>query len=198
MEAVLQSPALVLNRGWMPIRTTSARDAICLLFRGAAQAVEPENYRLHDFSSWASLRTLEGQKFIRTVSLVIRVPEVVVLTHYDRIPTGTVVFSRRNLFKRDKYACQYCGSRPGTEELTIDHITPRSRGGVSTWTNCVLACINCNARKASRTPEEAHMRLRTKPIRPAWKPSFTLKLGTIPASWKDFIDEAYWNVELEP
>ena len=82
----------------------------------------------------------------------LRVPEVVALAGYDRLPEAAVAFSRRNIFKRDHYTCQYCGVQPGTEELTIDHVIPRSQGGTSTWENCVLACVACNKQKADRTP----------------------------------------------
>ncbi|MGO8753162.1 MAG: HNH endonuclease [Thermoguttaceae bacterium] len=84
------------------------------------------------------------------------------MTGYDRTPEATVTFSRRNVFKRDHFTCQYCGSQPGTEELTVDHVIPRAQGGVSSWTNCVLACVACNKRKADRTPEQAGMKLRRK------------------------------------
>ena len=77
------------------------------------------------------------------------------LAEYDRLPTAAVSFSRRNIFKRDHWTCQYCGRQPGGDELTIDHVVPRSQGGVSTWENCVLACIDCNKRKADRTPAQA-------------------------------------------
>ena len=93
-------------------------------------------------------------------------PEVIVLKTYDRLPTNSVTFSRRNIFKRDRFTCQFCGRQPGSEALTIDHVVPRSQGGTSTWENCVLACIDCNARKADRTPEQARMPLRHAPIRP--------------------------------
>lgn len=88
----------------------------------------------------------------------VRVPEVIVLTSYDRLPSNAVTFSRRNIFKRDRFTCQYCGKQPGSEELTIDHVLPRAQGGTSTWENCVLACIECNAKKADRTPDR-HRRL---------------------------------------
>ena len=90
----------------------------------------------------------------------LRVPEVVALSGYDRTAGGPVTFSRRNIFKRDHYTCQYCGAQPGSEELTLDHVVPRSQGGVSSWENCVLACMACNKRKADRTPEQARMHLR--------------------------------------
>ena len=89
----------------------------------------------------------------------LRVPEVVTLTDYDRLPAAAVTFSRRNIFKRDHFTCQYCGAQPGSEELTLDHVVPRAQGGESRWDNCVLACLACNKRKADRTPEQARMRL---------------------------------------
>jgi 5-methylcytosine-specific restriction endonuclease McrA len=106
-----------------------------------------------------------------------------------------VIFSRRNIFKRDHYTCQYCGAQPGSEELTVDHVVPRSQGGVSSWENCVLACVACNKRKADRTPEQARMRVRKQPVRPTWKPLYADHQVRI-ESWSKFISEAYWNVTL--
>jgi len=167
------------------------------MVRGAARAVEPETYQTFDFSSWAEIRAQEHEPHVRTVRLRLRVPEVILLTVYNKVPDREVVFSRRNLFKRDRNRCQYCGARPGTPELTIDHILPRSRGGTSSWTNCVLSCVPCNARKADRTPAEARLTVRTVPAKPAWKPHFTIRVGEFRQSWKDFLSEAYWNVELQ-
>ena len=119
-----------------------------------------------------------------------RVPEVVALQHYDRVPLAVVTFSRRNVAKRDHYTCQYCGAQPGVEALTIDHVVPRSQGGQSSWTNCVAACVQCNVRKADRTPEQAGMRLRKSPARPDWKPLYSLHgTGHGPSieSWKPFL-----------
>jgi 5-methylcytosine-specific restriction endonuclease McrA len=113
------------------------------------------------------------------------------------MPTSAVTFSRRNIYKRDRYTCQYCGIQPGSEELTIDHVSPRSQGGLSTWENCVLACVSCNKRKADRTPEQARMPLKKPPARPAWRPLYATQHVRID-SWSKFISEAYWNVELNP
>jgi 5-methylcytosine-specific restriction endonuclease McrA len=107
-----------------------------------------------------------------------------------------VTFCRRNVFKRDHSTCQYCGVRPGNQELTIDHVIPRSLGGQTTWENCVLSCVACNARKANRTPERAGMKLRRTPFRPAWKPFYHTSTVRI-ASWSRFLSEAYWNVALD-
>ena len=114
------------------------------------------------------------------------VPEIIILAHYDRLPNTAVTFSRRNVAKRDHYVCQYCGLQPGAESITIDHILPRSQGGTSTWTNCVAACIRCNARKADRTPEQAGMRLRRRPVRPEWKPFYAAQ-GVRIESWARFL-----------
>jgi 5-methylcytosine-specific restriction endonuclease McrA len=139
---------------------------------------------------------VDGDLFIQTRRSRLRVPEVVTLTKYDRLPTNVVTFSRRNVFKRDKFTCQYCGSQPGSEELTIDHVTPRAQGGTSMWTNCVLACIECNARKADRTPKQARMPLRSQPVRPTWRPLYAAR-GVRIESWSRFVSESYWNVELK-
>ncbi len=194
---MLDAPTLVLNRAWVPIRTTPVRDALCLVYKGSALAIEPETYQTYTFATWAELRAAENEPHVKTVRFMLRVPEVILLTKYNRVPERGVVFSRRNIFKRDRYTCQYCGGRPGTPELTIDHVLPRSKGGTSTWTNCVLACVDCNAKKSNRTPEQARMKLRRPPARPAWKPVFSMRLATIPRSWQDFLSDAYWNVPLE-
>jgi 5-methylcytosine-specific restriction endonuclease McrA len=116
---------------------------------------------------------------------------------YDGMPRRNVPFSRRNLYRRDKFTCQYCGNRPGSEELTIDHIVPRSLGGRTSWSNCVLACVECNKRKANRSPREASMHLRKQPKIPHWSWDVEVALGHRKASWEQFLADRYWNVELE-
>lgn len=196
LSPTLQRPTLVLNRNWQPVHVATVARALVMLWNGSARIVDPADYQLYDWSDWSRLKPIDGQPFVQSVRQKLRVPEVVALAKFDRLPTQTVAFSRRNVFQRDKMTCQYCGKQPGSEELTIDHVVPRSRGGQSTWTNCVLACIECNARKADRTPDEARMRLRTAPIRPMWKPIYARRMERI-ESWSKFISEAYWNVELE-
>lgn len=195
--SILQRPTLVLNRNWQPIRVTTVARSLILLWNEAARVVDPSDYQQYDWSDWTKLQPADGELFIQAVRLRMRVPEVVSLTEYDRLPATTVAFSRRNLFKRDHYQCQYCGIQPGGGELTIDHVQPRSRGGLSTWQNCVLACVECNKRKADRTPTEAGMKLKVTPVRPRWQPLYATSSLPI-ASWSKFVSEAYWNVELEP
>jgi 5-methylcytosine-specific restriction endonuclease McrA len=193
---ILERPTLVLNRNWQPVNVATVERALVMLWNESARVVDPSDFRLYDWADWSQLRPSEGELFVQAVRMRLRVPEVITLTGYDRLPTAAVAFSRRNVFKRDHYACQYCGVQPGTEELSIDHVTPRSHGGTSTWQNCVLACVACNKRKADRTPQQAGMKLRRPPIRPTWKPHFAAHRVRI-ASWAKFISEAYWNVELE-
>jgi 5-methylcytosine-specific restriction endonuclease McrA len=194
--AVLERPTLVLNRHWQPVHVATVARSLVMLWNESARVVDPDDFRLYTWADWSRLRPNEGEPFIRTVSFRLRVPEVISLTHYDRFRQSTVTFSRRNIFKRDHTTCQYCGRRPGTTELTIDHVLPRAQGGTSTWENCVLACTECNARKANRTPEQANMRLKTKPVRPAWKPMYAANNVRI-ESWSRFLSEAYWNVTLD-
>jgi len=194
---VLDGATLVLNRNWVPVNITTVLNALCKLYDGSARAIKPDDYSVHDFDSWASLSVEPHEPCVRTATLSIAIPEVIVLSTYERVPDRKVAFSRANLYRRDGHACQYCGAKLGTAEMNIDHVIPRSRGGVSSWTNCVVACIRCNSRKANRTPEEAGLKLRSKPVKPDWSPR--LVLGRIPyrASWEKFLSDAYWNVELK-
>jgi len=194
--AVLERPTLVLNRNWQPVNVATVARSLTMLWNESAHVVDPDDFRLYTWADWARLEPKEGEPFLRTVAFRMRVPEVLTLTRYDRPRESAVTFSRRNLFKRDHTTCQYCGVRPGGPELTIDHVIPRAQGGVSTWENCVLACVSCNTRKANRTPEEARMHLRKRPVRPTWKPLYASQ-GIRIESWSRFLSEAYWNVTLD-
>jgi len=195
VSSVLQRPALVLNRNWQPVNVATVARALILVWNETARVVDPASYQLYSWSDWSKLRPRDGEDFIQAVRLRLRVPEVVALAKYDRVPAATVTFSRRNIFKRDHYTCQYCGDQPGSEELTIDHVVPRSQGGESRWENCVLACLACNKRKADRTPAQAGMHLRRQPVRPIWRLMYLAPDVRI-RSWSKFVSEVYWNVEL--
>lgn len=184
--SVLELPTLVLNQQWQPIHVTTVVRALVMLWNETAKVVEPDECRVYDWAQWAELEPLEGAACIRAAKLRLRVPEVVTLAHYDRLPSTAVTFSRRNVAKRDHYTCQYCGEQPRAGSITVDHVLPRSQGGASSWTNCVAACVDCNARKADRTPEQAGMRLRRRPVRPEWKPFYAAQ-GARVASWARFM-----------
>ena len=194
---VLSERSLVLNKSWVAIATTTVRNALSLVYSGAAQVITPETYETHGFESWASMSVREGDPCVRTISLHIPVPEVILLTRYNGVPSLEMTFTRRNLYRRDGNTCQYCGAKPGTSELTIDHVLPRSRGGLSTWENCVLACVRCNRVKANRLPKEAGLRLATEPVSPRWTPALEVPVGRVRSSWERFVSDRYWNSELE-
>lgn len=193
---VLERPTLVLNRNWQPVNVATVARALTMLWNESARVVDPESFQLYGWNDWSRMTPDRDEPFIQAVRVRFRVPEVIALTEFDRMPAGAVTFSRRNVFKRDRFTCQYCNQQPGSGELTIDHVIPRSHGGETSWTNCVLACLDCNSRKADRTPEQAKMRLRNEPTRPAWRPVYADHAFRMD-SWSKFISEAYWNVELK-
>lgn len=193
---VLQRPTLVLNRNWQPVGVATVARALVKVWNESAKVVDPEDYQQYTWADWVALEPTDDDPVIRTQQLRLRVPEVITLTNYDRLPINSVAFSRRNVFKRDRFTCQYCGVQPGSAELTIDHVVPRAQGGLSTWENCVLACVDCNSRKADRTPQQATMPLHRDPVRPIWKPLYSSR-GVRIDSWAKFISEAYWSVKLE-
>jgi 5-methylcytosine-specific restriction endonuclease McrA len=135
--------------------------------------------------------------WIRGVGFQLRAPRVIRLTECDRGPRQGLRFNRRNVFARDGNRCQYCGQGFPMSELSLDHVVPRSQGGLTTWENIVCACVACNVRKGGRTPQEARMNLIREPVKPKRSPLLSLKLGNPKyASWKSFVDRAYWTVDL--
>lgn len=192
----LQRPVLVLNRNWQPVHVATVARALVLLWKDAARVVDAADYQTFTWDDWSQLRPRDDEHCMNGVNIRFRVPEVITLTEFDRLPRRTVAFSRRNIYNRDNFQCQYCGVTPGSEELTIDHVIPRAHGGVSSWTNCVLACVDCNSRKADRTPQQARMNLKRVPVSPEWRPAYAdhrIRLE----SWSKFVSEAYWNVPLK-
>ncbi len=194
---VLEERALVLNRHWTAVGTTSVRTALCLLVRETARAVHPDDSSLHDFESWSQLRVPDDEPCVRTVRYRLKLPEILLLSQYEGIPRRKVSFSRRNIYRRDRFTCQYCGAKPPIEELTVDHVTPRSMGGRTTWMNCVLSCVRCNRRKSNRTLAEAGVRLIREPREPTWSPCVTIPAGQRKESWVPFILEPMRRLELE-
>lgn len=154
---------LVLNQDYRALSICSVERAVILMFLNKAQLVERR----------------DGQ-FVRSPSKRLPWPSVVRLKRYVNVPYKKVMLSRQNVFRRDRFTCQYCGQG---SDLTLDHVVPKSRGGGDTWKNLVTACNPCNNRKGDRTPNEADMSLKREPFRPshvmflrdymphdAWKP----------------------------
>ena len=201
MTALLNQEVLELNRLWQAVNICTARRALTLLFQGHAQAVlnrDDGSFQTFNFAEWHDLsRTEPHPESIATVSFRIRVPRVILVLFFDRVPKKEVKFTRQNIFERDQNTCQYCGKVFDRKDLNLDHVIPRDRGGPTSWENIVCSCIGCNTRKRNRTPREAHMQLIRRPKRPKWRPFVQINLRLARHdSWKHFIDLAYWNVEL--
>ncbi len=165
------SRTLLLNSTFEPLRVISWQRAVTMTYIGKVEVV-----RSYD-------------RMLRSVSTHIEAPAVVRLRQFVRRHRVRIAFSRRNVFLRDDYSCQYCGLVLPASELTTDHVDPRRSGGNSSWENVVAACVPCNRRKGGRTPREARMPLRRRPQRPNHLPSLALRLSRegAPALWHDFL-----------
>jgi len=197
---LLDRQVLVLNRLWQAINVCSVRRAFTLLCAGHAQVVNSDgtNFLTHDFASWRDFsETTPEEEMVHTISFKVRIPRVIVLLLFDRMPRKEVKFTRHNIFERDKNTCQYCGRHFDKRDLNLDHVIPRDKGGLTTWENIVCSCIPCNTRKGNRLQYQAKMQLIRKPERPKWRPFVHITFDSqVHDSWLHFIDLAYWNVEL--
>ncbi|MAI31273.1 MAG: HNH endonuclease [Planctomycetaceae bacterium TMED240] len=198
-QSLLETSVLVLNRSYMAARVINVRQSFTLLYRDCAEVIENENgqYASYDFESWCELSQLtclekhEGDEYIRAVNFELRVPRIVRLTRFDRMPVQSVRFNRKNLFARDDHTCQYCGQYKPVNKLSLDHVVPRSHGGSTTWENIVCCCLRCNSRKGGRTPREARMKLLSRPQKPRVNP-ILVQSAEDPryACWKTFLQAA--------
>ena len=192
MNSVLELPVLVLNRLWQPVHICSVRRSLHLLCTGHGQVVQVEGeqcFNTHDLTSWIRYsNSRRGDAMIHGAKISILVPKIVVLSQYDRMPRLEVKFNRRNVLLRDKFTCQYCLKVLPETQLNLDHVTPRDKGGRTTWENIVTSCFRCNTRKANQLPHEAGMLPRSKPFAPRWRPLFGLhENGLADESWNHFL-----------
>ena len=209
MTAKLNHPTLVLNKSWEPLTIETARDSIIKTFTGSAKIVD-ENYIQYDWEEWSEMSKYEYEdgdndddKFILTADFQkIKIPEVIVLLNYNRLPDVKVKLTRRNFLIRDKFTCQYTGQKLSMSDATIDHVIPRTQGGLTTWDNVVICSFDANVKKGGRTPEQAGLKLKKVPRKPAWSLMFAKYVTRVPASWEKFIktdkwnEIGYWDVEL--
>jgi len=169
---------LVLDIGLQPLRIASWKQVAKKILTGKLQVQEYSKDHTITISERVS-----------------PMPSVVKVTKYFNRNRIRIKFSRINVYTRDRFQCGYCGERFMSEDLNLDHVTPRCQGGKTTWQNITTACVTCNTMKAGRTPEEADMPLLHKPKKPTWLPLVTVKSGDmskIPEEWKQ-----YWYVDLE-
>ena len=193
---MLESPVLVLNKGFAALALTDVKRSFTLFYKGHVRAVLPD-YTTYTWEEWCDIPVQPDEvDVVKTPALVLKVPRVIQLLSCDRPPRNDVKFSRHNIYVRDGNRCQYCGRRYSTSELSLDHVVPLSRGGGTNWENVVCACLSCNVKKGNRLPEEAGMKLRRVPAKPKATPLGLLSPARIHPMWKNFLDMAYWNVEL--
>ncbi len=192
------SRVLVLNRSYMPIHVTTARRAFSLIYQESARALD-ERYQTFDFEAWSRLPVESAAPRVGTSRGSIRLPRVIVLVGYDRVPRRHVRYSRVNVFARDKFTCQYCGARPARSDLNLDHVVPRSLGGRTSRENVVCSCVDCNRRKGGRTPQQARFRLRRKPTRPRWTPMVHLGVSSHRyEEWRPFLSSVDGGFRTAP
>ena len=169
---------LFLDADWQPLRVEPWTRAVTDMFLGKVEVIEYSRDRM-----------------IRAVTRELPMPAVVRVLRRFRRDRQAIRFSRLNIYARDAFTCQYCRQRQVTEELTFDHVVPRSAGGATTWENIVTCCVPCNRAKANRTPAQAGMQLLRRPVKPRYLPVVTVLMGhrQVPDEWRP-----YWNVTLHP
>jgi 5-methylcytosine-specific restriction endonuclease McrA len=192
---------LILNKNWTPLRTETLQKAISKVASTyadgtpKARVIDPDTFQTFTWDDWSKIQPEATEDYIATTRFSLKIPQIILLSRYEKTPRPKVHFNRRTLLKRDDHSCQYCGKRCAADEWSVDHVTPRAHGGQTTWENCVVACVKCNRRKADKTVQQAGMKLLKEPKKPD---SNLMRFhSTKPVkSWSAFIGEAYHLVEL--
>lgn len=161
----LNKTVIVANKLWRPIKIISTVRAFTLLIANKASVID-KDYNIYDWEKWCNVPCTNNDTIVRTAHLSIKVPDVVVLLKYDKIPKKGMKLTKRNIFLRDGFKCQYTGKEVTPKTADLDHITPRSKGGKTSWDNLVVCSKDINRLKADRTPEEAGLTLLKKPTKP--------------------------------
>lgn len=192
MSSILhQKVVLVLNRNWQAINTRTPAEAFCQMASDVATGldIQGKDWMIPTkWEDWLELPVRDEDASIGTASGRIRIPTVVVVSNFAKVPMKRPKFNSRNLWERDGGLCQYTGRRLRPGEGNIDHVIPRSRGGATCWENCVLAATDVNSRKADRTPEEAGLTLRRQPHAPREMPVTALLKNTHDIDdWEPFL-----------
>ena len=174
---VVTAPVLVLNLNYVPINVCTVRRAVVLVVKGKAELLE--NHR--------------GQ--LRTVNRIFDAPSIIRLGYLVKRPYLPRKLSKKEVFLRDRYTCQYCAKK--SPDLTLDHVVPRRQHGPHTWDNVVTACTRCNLRKAGRTPAEAKMKLVKMPKAPDPNPYLILQNRVILDEWRPYLPWAMRGAQEE-
>ena len=163
----VKTPVLLLNQNYQPLNICTARRAISLMGLGKAEPI------------------INSSRNIRSATASLPLPSVIRLYYMVKIPTTNRRLSRQALFFRDKFTCQHCSKK--TRQLTIDHVIPRSKGGLHVWENVVSACADCNHKKAGLTLRESELKLKASPKSPSPNPYYIFQHRNIAEEWKPFI-----------
>lgn len=185
-----RASVLVLNRNWQPINTRTPMAAFCQMVTGVAQGlrIDDEMIAPLNWGEWIELPVREEDESIATPSRRIRIPTVIIVSHYSRMPRKRLKFSFQGIWLRDQGRCQYTGRELRRGEGNVDHVVPRSRGGATTWENCVLSSKEVNTRKADRMPEEIGLTLQRQPTAPPEQPaSAFISRSHGHQDWKHFL-----------
>lgn len=192
MKSILDRPVLTLNRSWKAIGTLRVRDAIVLMSRDSAKGLCVNTFRAFTWSEWISDKEnppmVEGYISRGDSVAPVPAPEVIILSKYNEVYRRSVRFTKKAMYRRDSYICQYCLKPFTEEELSVDHVIPRANGGKTSWTNCVTACKTCNNKKADRSLKEAGLILHRKPQSPQWNPILHVRKENRPESWKNLVN----------
>jgi 5-methylcytosine-specific restriction endonuclease McrA len=169
LKGLLDSPVLVLNLNYEPLNVCNVKRAMTLIVVGKAEVLE------------------NSRGVIRTPSITFLCPSVIKLAYMIRRPRPRVKLTKKEIFRRDNYTCQYCGRQ--SKNLTVDHVIPRHHGGQHHWENLVSACPDCNRRKGGRTLQEAHMQLLQHPREPRATSSYLFgRYAKENKGWQEFIE----------
>jgi len=169
LEKLHKHTVLVLNRSWQAVGVKTPAETFAMLMTDTATGLDIkgiDHMTPLRWSQWINLPILEDDDYVQTVNTKIKIPKVIILSKFDKVPKKRPRFSQKNIWIRDNFTCQYTGKKLKPGEGNVDHIMPKSRGGATDWSNCVLACKKVNAKKADKTPEEIGLSLIKKPLPP--------------------------------
>lgn len=191
MSSLNKDIVLVLNKHWQAINISTPADALSMMYAGTATGLDirgKDDMVPLTWKEWVSLNC-ENDHFVKTIQGNIKIPKIIILCRYDKVPKKRPKITRKGIWIRDQGICQYTGKKINPNEGNIDHVIPKSRGGITDWTNCVLAHKKVNAKKADRTPEEAGLKLIRQPFVPKELPvSFYLTNKYNIQEWELFLN----------
>ena len=174
MDYLFANTVLVLNKNWQAINIKTPAEALSMMFAGTATGlniVSKDHIQPLQWKEWAELTVSSDEECLHTINKKIKIPRVILLCHFNQVPKRRPKFTAKNLWERDKGTCQYTGKKLSPKEGNIDHVIPKSRGGKTCWTNCVISHKDINSKKADKTPKEAGLSLIKTPCEPTALPT---------------------------